>query len=119
MNIGLSYFYEGQYEKSQNYFLKSISANRDNCLAYNYYGRSLIELEDFKKAAKTLDQAIYHCQRTGLDEPHYYSAISLFRLGAKAKAIARLQEGQKLFPNGPNKHKIAEMINLMKLTETK
>ena len=88
-------------------------------MAYNYYGRSLIELEDFKKAAKTLDQAIYHCQRTGLDEPHYYSAISLFRLGAKAKAIARLQEGQKLFPNGPNKHKIAEMINLMKLTETK
>lgn len=119
LNLGLTYFYEGQYEKSENYFLKSISMNRQNCMAYNYFGRSQIEQEKFKNAAKALDQAIYHCRQRGFDEPHYYSAISFFRLGYKAKAIARLQEGRKKFPDGPNRAKIDEMINLMKLTDTK
>ena len=119
LNMGLSYFYQDQYDKSENYFLKSISMNRDNCLAYNYYGRSQVEQEKFAKAAKALDQAIYHCRKKGFDEPHYYSAISFFRLGYKAKAIARLQEGRKKYPDGPNRKKIDEMINLMKLTDTK
>ncbi|MEM7646750.1 MAG: hypothetical protein AAF203_07575, partial [Pseudomonadota bacterium] len=61
----------------------------------------------------------YHCRKKGFDEPHYFSAISLFRLGFRQKAIARLQEGKKLFPKGPSRKKIDEMINLMKLTETK
>lgn len=119
LNMGLSYFYENKFENSKSFFLKSISANRQNCLAYNYYGRSLIELEDFKKATTAFDQAIYHCKGRGFDEAHYYSAISLFRVGDKANAIARLYEGRKLYPNGPNKKKIDEMLNLMKLTETK
>ena len=119
LNLGLTWFFQNQYKKSESYFLKSISMNRSNCLAYNYYGRSLIEQENYKKAAKALDQAIYHCRRGGFDEPHYYSAISFFRLGYKGKAIARLQEGKKKFPNGPNREKIDEMINLMKITDTK
>ncbi len=119
LNFGLTYFFQNQYKKSETYFLKSISMNRKNCLAYNYYGRSLVEQEDFRKAAKALDQAIFHCRKKGFDEPHYYSAISFFRLGYKAKAIARLQEGKKKFPDGPNREKIDEMINLMQLTDTK
>jgi len=119
LNFGLSYFFNDQYKKSENYFLKSISMNRKNCLAYNFYGRAQVEQENFKKAAKTLDQAIYHCRKKGFDEPHYYSAIAFFRMGYKAKAIARLQEGRKKFPRGPNRKKIDEMINLMKLTDTK
>lgn len=118
-NLGLSYFFQRNYKTSENYFLKSISMNRDNCLAYNYYGRSQVEMENYKKAAKALDQAIYHCRQKGFDEPHYYSAISFFRLGYKSKAIARLQEGRKKFPKGPNRKKIDEMISLMKLTDTK
>ncbi len=119
LNFGLSYFFQNKYEKSETFFLKAISMNRENCLAYNYYGRSQIEQERFKKAAKALDQAIYHCRVKGFDEPHYYGAIALFRLGYKSKAIARLQEGRKKFPHGPNRAKLDEMINLMKLTETK
>ena len=119
LNIGLSYFYENSFENSKKYFLKSISVNRKNCLAYNYYGRSLIELEQFKPATEAFDKAIFHCRQRGLDEPHYYSDISLFRIGDKASAIARLQEGRKLYPKGPNKKKIEEMINLMRITETK
>jgi type IV pilus assembly protein PilF len=118
LNLGLSYFLNNQYKQSENYFLKSISMNRNNCLGYNYYGRVLIELEEFKKASRALDQAIYHCRRKGFDEPHYYSGISFFRMGYKAKAIARLQEGRKKFPSGPNRRKIDEMINLMRLTDT-
>ncbi|NQZ18689.1 MAG: hypothetical protein HRT44_05455 [Bdellovibrionales bacterium] len=119
LNIGLSYFYQNKFKNGQKYFLKSISANRTNCLGYNYYGRSLLELENYEKASKALDQAIYHCRKKGLDEPHYYSAISLFRSGSKAKAMARLQEGRKLFPKGPNKQNIDELINLLRITETK
>ncbi len=119
LNFGLTYFFQNEYEKSENYFLKAISMNRENCLAYNYYGRSQVEQERFQKASKALDQAIYHCRLKGFDEPHYYSGISFFRLGYKSKAIARLEEGRKKFPNGPNREKIDEMINLMKLTDTK
>lgn len=119
LNMGLSYFFENRYKKSETFFLRSISLNRENCLAYNYYGRSQIEQNKFKKAVKAFDQAIYHCNNSGFDEPHYYSAISLFRLGHKSKAIARLQEGKKKFPKGTNRGKIDEMINLMRITETK
>ncbi len=118
LNLGLSYFFQNQYDKSEGYFLKSISLNRKNCLAYNYYGRVLIEKELFQKAAQALDQAIYQCRKRGFDEPHYYSAIAFFRLGYKQKAIARLQEGVKRFPNGPNRSKIDEMMKLMKITKT-
>ncbi len=119
LNLGLSYFFENRYDKSESYFLKSISLNRNNCLGYNYYGRVQIEKEQYQQAAKALDQAIYHCKRKGFDEPHYYSAIAFFRLGFKEKAIARLEEGLKKFPKGPNREKIEEMIKLMKITETK
>lgn len=119
LNLGLSYFFEGLHQKSQNYFIKSISFNRDNCLAYNYYGRSLLEAEQFQKASKALDQAIYHCRKKGFDEPHYYGAIALYRLGYTAKALARLQEGRKLFPQSENKLKMDEMINLLRVTDTK
>lgn len=117
LNMGLSYFMQNKFKKSQNYFLKSISANRSNCLAYNYYGRTEIELENFRKAAKILDQAIYHCRKKGTDEPHYYSAIALFRTGYKSRAMARLKEGRKLFPSGPNRTKMDEMLKLMSITE--
>ena len=119
LNLGLSYFFEGHFQKSQNYFVKSISFNRDNCLAYNYYGRSLLEGEEFNKASKALDQAIYHCRKKGFDEPHYYGAVALYRLGYTAQALARLQEGRKLFPRGENKTKMDEMINLLRVTDTK
>ena len=119
LNLGLSYYFEGLHQKSQNYFVKSISFNRDNCLAYNYYGRSLLDADQFQKASKALDQAIYHCRKKGFDEPHYYGAIALYRLGYTARALARLQEGRKLFPRGENKLKMDEMINLLRVTDTK
>ncbi len=119
LNYGLSYFFQNDFKKSENYFLKAISMNRKNCLAYSYYGRAQVEQENFKKAAKTLDQAIYHCRKKGFDEPYYYSAIAMFRLGYKSNAISRLEEGRKKFPKGENRKKIDEMLNLMKLTETR
>ena len=119
LNIGLSHFHQDQFKIAQKYFLKSISANRKNCLAYNYYGRSLVEVENFKKASKSLDKAIYHCQGQEFDEPHYFGAIALFRLGYKSRAIARLQEASKLYPKGPYQAKIKDMLELMKITDTK
>ena len=119
LNFGLSYFFEFQYKKSLNFFLKSIATNRRNCLAHAYYGRALVELEDFSKSAPALDKAIYQCRNRGFDEPHYYSAISLFRLGKKNLAISRLQEALKLYPKGPYRAKNLEMLELLNITDTK
>lgn len=115
-NMGLSFYSEGEYNKSENYFLKAINFNRNNCLAYNFLGRAMIEQEKYEKAKTVLDQAIYHCRSQGYDEPHYYSAIAYFRLGQKSQAQARLQESLKLFPKGLNRKKVEEMIRLMKET---
>ena len=119
VNYGLAYFSQDKFKKSEAYFLKAMGMNRKNCLAYNYYGRALVEQEQFEKAAKTMDQAIYHCKHKGLDEPHYYGAVSLLRLGYKAKALARLEEAQKKFPNGPNRNNIDKMIDMMRLTPSR
>ena len=119
LNYGLSQFNQNKFGKAKMYFLKSISTNRKNCMAYNYYGRTLVEQENFKHAAKSLDKAIYHCQKKGFAQPHYYSAISLFRLGYKSKAIARLNEGMKLYPKSDYNQKMNEMLELMKITNTK
>lgn len=118
LNYGLSYFFEFKYEKSLNYFLKSIATNRRNCLSHSYYGRALVELERFDDAARSLDKAIYHCQGRKFDEPHYYGAIALFRLGQKKMAMARLQEAIKLYPKGAYRKKIQEMLDLMRITDS-
>jgi len=117
-NYGLSYFFEFNYKKSLNYFLKAIATNNTNCLAHSYYGRALVELEDYDKAARSLDKAIYQCKGRDFDEPNYYSAIALFRLGRKKMAIARLQEAIKLYPKGPYQKKIKKMLDLMNITDT-
>ena len=113
LNIGLSFFEENRYKKSEEYFLKALKANRQNCLAYNYYGRSLLEREKFKSAIKAFDRAIYRCRPYSLDQPHYYSAVSLFQTGQKSRAIARLKEGKKLYPKGSYREKIRDMIALL------
>jgi len=89
VNLGLSYFLQDNQAMAEPFFLKAIAANRKNCLGYNYLGRSLIEIEQFKRAQKTLNQAILHCRESNFDEAHYFSAIALFRDGRKNHAISK------------------------------
>lgn len=117
VNLGLSHFRGGNLALAEPFFLKAIAANRENCLGYNYLGRSLIELKKFKRAVKSLNQAIYHCRENNFDESHYFSAVALFQSGKKNRAISRLQEAQKLYPKGPYQRKVKTMLELMSITE--
>ena len=119
LNLGLSYFFEGSYQKSEEYFKKALQANDKNCLAYNYYGRSQMELGKFRKAVPAFNKAIHSCQENKtFGEPYYYGALSLFRLGNPSKAIAYLSAGRK-HSSKPMQGKMDKILNQMRLSRKK
>ncbi len=114
INLGVAQFKLAQFEISKKTFQKAIEIQRDNCLAQSYYGRSLFELRDFRRAAEALDRAVGFCQRSQFDEPHYYSALSYFELGLNEKAEARFEELLKLYPQGKYVDKTKTMLDTIK-----
>jgi len=114
LNMGLALFKIGNYKDAKARFLKSLGYQHDNCLSNNYYGRSLYELKDFTHAAEALDRAVSFCQKNLFDEPHYYSALTYFQLGQKAKAEVRFEELLKLYPNGQYRDKAKEMLDTIR-----
>ena len=114
INLGVAQFKLAQFENSKKTFQKAVEIQRDNCLAQSYYGRSLFELRDFRRAAEALDRAVGFCQRSQFDEPHYYSALSYFELGLNDKAEARFEELLKLYPQGKYVDKTKTMLDTIK-----
>lgn len=91
INLGLSHFREGNFVAAKEAFLKSIGFDRESCLAQNYYGRSLLELNEHSKAIQAFDQATGFCSKMNFDEPIYFSAIAYYRMGDVTKARSRLE----------------------------
>jgi len=114
INLGTAQFKLGQYKEARESFLKAIEYQRDNCLANSYYGRSLFELKDYKKAADALDRAVGFCKRSQFDEPHYYSALTYFELGQKDKSEARFEEMIRIYPNGEYIDKAKNMLETIR-----
>jgi type IV pilus assembly protein PilF len=114
VNLGLVYFNQRQYTKAREAFLKSVNIQRDSCTANTYLGKSHFELQNYSKAAEVLDNAIGFCQRAFYDEPHYYSALTYYRLGETQKSVARFEEIIKLYPNGQYRDKSRAMLDLIK-----
>lgn len=114
LNIGIAQFKMGAYSKARVTFQKTIEFQRDNCMAHSYYGRTLFELQDFKRAAESLDQASGFCQRIQFDEPTYYSALTYYELGQKQKAEARLESLLKLYPQGKYADKAKSMLDTIR-----
>ena len=112
INYGLSYFREQKYTESREAFLKAISFERENCLAQNYYGRSLLELKELTKAIQTLDKASGYCLKVNFDEPIYFSAMAYFRMGDRIKAQARLET--LIQKNSPYKDKAETMLEILR-----
>lgn len=100
LNEGLLYYDQKKYEKSLEPFSKAIEYSRSSCAAHHFYGRSLFEIKKYEEAANALDRAVAFCQRSGNDEPHYYSALAHYRAGEKRKAVVRFEEILQLYPNG-------------------
>lgn len=112
INYGLSYFREQKYEDARNAFLKSISYERENCLAQNYYGRSLLELKELNKALQALDKATGYCLKVNFDEPIYYSAIAYYRMGDPLKSRLRLET--LVQKNSPFRDKAESMLEILR-----
>lgn len=91
INLGLAYFGEDGYNDAKDYFLKAINADRENCLAQNYYARSLLELKDYKKAIAGFDRAEAFCAKQSFDEPSYFSAVTSYRMGDPYKAKLKFE----------------------------
>lgn len=113
-NLGLIYFKTGKYNLAKKTFQKSLEMQKDNCTASSYYGRSLYELKDLKRASEALDQAVGFCQRLQFDEPHYYSALTYYELGNAERAEARLEELIKIYPQGKYVTKAKGMLETIR-----
>jgi TolA-binding protein len=79
----------------------------------NYYGRTLFELKEYKPAAESLDQAVKLCEKSDFAEPHFYSAMSFYKLGNFEQARARFVEVKNLYPKAVYAKKADEMLELM------
>ena len=113
-NLGLAYFRKGDYRAAKTALANSIKINRDDCYAQSMFGRAQLEQADFQQAAESLDRAVTICQKQQFDEPHYYSGLAYLKLGDTGKAVARMEEVMKLYPNGDYAKKaksILQMIN--------
>lgn len=117
INLGLSQFNRKLYTDSKETFFRAIKVARDNCIANTYYGRSVFELKDYERASAALDNAIGFCQKALFDEPHYFSALTYYRLGQKEKSIARFEEIIKLYPEGQYREKAKAMLALMRKSD--
>lgn len=114
INLGLNFFNQKKYDQAKDYFQKAIAIQPDNCFAHTYYGRSFFELKNYDASISSLDKAIEFCQKMLVDEPHYYSALSYYRLGETQKSITRFQEVIKLYPNGKYSDRSKGMLNIIK-----
>ncbi len=114
INMGLNYFNQKKFGPAKDNFSKAINVQPDNCFAHTYYGRSLFEMQKYDFSIPALDKAIEFCQKLLIDEPHYYSALSYYRLGDKQKSITRFEEVIKLYPNGKYSDRSKGMLNIIK-----
>lgn len=113
-NLGLIKFNKKEYSTAKNIFAKILSTQPEDCIANTYLGRSLFELESYESAAESFDKAISFCQKNMYDEPHYYSALTYYRLGNKSKSMTRFEELVKFYPNGTYREKAKGMLNILR-----
>ena len=111
--LGMAYFANGQMPKAQEYLVRSLQINRDNCTAASYYGRTLQELKRWSQSAVALDQAVEYCRTIKFEDPLYYSAMSYFSLGNHEKSRARLEELLKDYPQSKYVAKAKGMLGLL------
>lgn len=113
-NLGQALFLKKDYEKAKIALQKSLKERRDSCFTMNFYGRTLFEMQNYKTAAESLDQAVRLCEKTKFEEPSFYSALSFYKLGDTDKARARFEEFLQLYPKSHYTSKAQEMLEILK-----
>jgi Tfp pilus assembly protein PilF len=112
INLGLASFGEQAYGEAKEYFLKAINFDRENCLAQNYYARSLLELKEYKKAVTAFDKAEAFCAKQSFDEPSYFSAVNSYRMGDTYKA--KLKFEALIEKNSSYREKAEQMLEVLR-----
>lgn len=113
-NLGLAYFRAKDFSRASETLKKSLQMEKSDCMSSNYYGRSLLELNDFERAKNALDQTIIYCKGLVFDEPYYFSAISYLKMGDSDRAYARLKELVEKFPNGEYFNEASRLLKALK-----
>ncbi|MES3038603.1 MAG: tetratricopeptide repeat protein, partial [Bdellovibrionota bacterium] len=113
-NRGVLYFEQGRMVDAEKAFRSSLDAQKENCYAMTYLGRTYFERKQYEQAASIFDRGIGLCRKALFDEPHYYSALTYFRLGQREKSEARFEEIIKSYPDGKYVEKSRAMLHLMR-----
>lgn len=113
-NKALALFRQGSFNESRQLAIKAVQLDRKSCLSQILLGRSELELDDIKAAARSLDRAIEVCGDDTLDEAAYFAGLAHFKLGAQEKAIARLEKIIKTSPNGQFAKKAKSLLEIMR-----
>ncbi len=112
-NLGLLEFERGNYRGSKNHFLAALKSDREDCMLYTYYGRSLYELAEHGAATPVFDRAIQLCKNMPVPEPLYFSGMNFYKLGDTLKAKARFEEVLELYPLADTSKSAASMLKLL------
>lgn len=113
-NEGLMYYDQKKFENAVEPFAHAVEYSRGSCPAHHYYGRTLFELKKYAEAATALDRAVAFCQKSGNDEPHYYSALAHYRAGDKRRAAVRFEEILQLYPNGQYYERSKSLLEIVR-----
>ncbi len=112
INLGLAQFKESNFKEAKESFLTALNSERENCLAANYYARSLLELKNYKPAVVAFEKAEAYCLKSKFDEPSYFSALNFYRMGDAYKAKLKFES---LIERGSSfKEKSEQMLELLK-----
>ena len=112
-NLGLLEFERGNFEESKRHFLTALKSDREDCMLYTYYGRSLYELSEHRAAVPVFERAVQVCKNTPVPEPLYFSGMNFYKLGDTVKAKARFEEVVELYPLADASKGAVSMLKLL------
>jgi len=112
VNLGIVYLKKNEIRTAKTTFEKAIEANNKYCISYNFYGQALFQLRDFSNAQSAFQTALELC-KNDYDEAHYFSGLSLYKMGEKEKAIARMNEVIQRYPSSEYSKKAVSMLTIM------
>ena len=98
-HYGLALFKLRNLNEAEDKFKLTLSKQPKHCYAMLYYGRTLFEKKNYRTASESLDEAIGLCDGFKLDDAHFYSALSHYKINNLQTTTSRLQELLELYPN--------------------
>ncbi len=113
-HYGLALFKLKDFVGAEEKFKLTLEKHPKHCFAMLYYGRSLFERKLYRTASESLDEAIGLCEGQRLDDAHFYSALSHYKINNIHTSSARLKELLELYPNTAYATDAKKILRLLK-----